>query len=80
MENMRTKRPDFNTYYPVRASNSLTDLKKWASWAKKNYPKQKIILVDDLGKKLKDKKMGAYWKMRTKAGYEHRYMAFGSFK
>jgi len=66
-------------FYPVRGSNKLSDLKKWSIWAKKNYPEQKFLFVNEMQEKLKDKKYKNYWKMRYKSGLENKYAVYGSY-
>lgn len=66
-------------YYPVREGNNLTELKKWIKWAKKNYPKQKFVIVDLYKKRMKDKKYKEYWKTRYMGGHESKYMVYGSY-
>lgn len=77
------KKVDSKKFYPIRASNSLSELKAWVSRMKKLYPNQKVVIVDTLGDVLRDKntpkQMKDYWRMRMKAGYDKRYMAYGSY-
>jgi hypothetical protein len=77
------KRPDRDKYYPIRSANSLPKLKSWIRrYANVKFPTQKIIVVDELGLALrgeKDKNRIKLAKMRVKAGYDSKYMAYGSY-
>lgn len=64
-------------YYLVRTSNSLSDLKKWISWARKNGYKQKIIIRDTL--KHTPKEYINDHKTMIKQGREWRYHAYASY-
>ena len=73
-----TTYPDSKKYYPVRAGNSLPELRKWINWAKKNYKGQKLIIVNEYKIRMKDKKYRDYWKMRYKLNLESKYIVYGS--
>lgn len=81
MVKIQLKIPNKNKYYPVRAGNSLSDLKKWITYAKRNYPKQKFIIVDYYKQRMKDKKNREYWKSRYNSplGLESKYMVYGTY-
>ena len=82
MVKVQQKVPNPALYYPVRAGNSLTDLKKWMKWAKKNYPKQKLIIVDYYTPRMKDKRseIRKYWKYRySNPNLESKYMVYGTY-
>jgi len=67
-----------DNYYLVRTGNSLTDIKKWISWAKKTSPKQRFILVNNYALKMKTKDK-EYWKSRFNGGLEDKYYVYGSY-
>ena len=77
---VQLKEPDRRKYYPVRSGDNLTDLRKWIKWAKRNYPKQKFVIVDYYTPRMKDKKNREYWKARYNSplGLETKYMVYGS--
>ena len=79
MVKIQKKIPDKHKYYHVREGNSLPDLKIWIKWAKKNHPAQKLVIVDVYNPRMKDKKLKSYWTMRYKAGYESKYMVYGTY-
>lgn len=60
--------------YPVRGGNSLPKLRKWMNWARKNYPKQEMILIDNI-ENMKDRLS----KIRRKANLDYRYSIYGSY-
>ena len=60
--------------YPVRGGNDLSKIREWKAWAKKNYPSQKIIIVDNINN-MQDKLS----KIRRKAGLDSRYTAYGTY-
>lgn len=80
MIKISSKVPDYHKYYPVRAGNDLKSLKEWISWAKKNYPEQKLIIVDNYKIRIADKEHSDYWKFRFKAGHEDKYIVYGSYE
>lgn len=65
-------------YYPVRAGNSLSELKRWIKWAKEDHSGQRFIIEDIYSKRMKSKEK-AYWKMRYKIGMEDKYIVYGSY-
>lgn len=76
------KAPDRHKYTSVRNGNDLTKIKRWMKWAKKNYPGQRFILVNNYKAKMlsaKDKKTRDYWKVRFKGGHEDKYIVYGSY-
>jgi len=73
-----TKIPNKEKYYPVRSSNSKTDIKQWVSWAEKHHPEQKFIIVDDSKAKLKSEYKD-YWKFRYKQKLDEKYHVYGTY-
>ena len=65
---------DKHKCYPVRSGNQLSKLRSWKKWANRNYPGQKIIIVDNLNN-MQDKLS----KIRRKAGMDSRYTAYGTY-
>ncbi len=77
---VQTKIPDRRKYYPVRAGNSLTELRRWIKWSKRSMnPKQRFVIVDYYTPRMKDKKLKEYWKARYMGGHESKYMVYGSY-
>lgn len=76
---LKNTEPNKFKWYPVRAGNSLPELRKWIRWAKKNYKEQRFVIVDYYKKRMKDKKNREYWKMRYKGGMEDKYMVYGTY-
>lgn len=76
------KIPNKSKYYPVRTENSLSRINKWVKYARKEYPQQKLIIVNNFKIKMatKDKETKKYWKLRFKGGYEPKYVVYGSYK
>ena len=69
--------PEWKTMYPVRAGNDLRKLNAWIRWAKKAYPGQKMVLLDEKAKSVGKDTTAQYWRMRFKAGYDSRYTVLG---
>ena len=75
---VQLKEPDKRKWYPVRNGNSLTTLKKWINWAKKD-SNQKFVIVDYYTSRMKDKKYKEYWKARYMGGHESKYMVYATY-
>ena len=77
---IHNKKPNLDKYYLVRTGNSLSKIKEWLNWAKKNNEsKQHFIIINNhkellrRGKEHKD-----YWKFRIKGGHEDKYHVYAS--
>ncbi len=63
-----------NKCYPVRGGNNLPRLRTWKKWAEKSYPKQKLIIIDNISN-MQDKLS----KIRRKANLDERYSVYGNY-
>ena len=65
---------DKDKCYPIRGGNNLSKIRKWKKQANKDYPSQKIIIVDNINN-MQDKLS----KMRRKVDLDSRYTAYGTY-
>ena len=79
MVKIQIKEPDKKKYYLVRTENTIAKINKWINFAKKEFPKQKLIIVNNYKRRMLDKKNKDYWIMRFKKGYENKYYVYGSY-